>query len=52
MLTKSERASNIPEKKLLGKTKTLMHFDSKVNRDGMKEGKSLRQLFTSNVSTD
>ena len=40
---KSERMQNILEEKLIEKTKTLMYFDSNVNRDGMEEGNSLRQ---------
>ena len=39
MVTKSERISYMLKKKLLEKTRTLIHFDSNVNRDGMKGGK-------------
>jgi len=39
MVTKNERISNTLKKKPLEKTKTLMNFDSNVNKDGMKEGK-------------
>jgi len=39
MVTKNERISNTLKKKPLEKTKTLMNFDSNVNKDRMKEGK-------------
>ena len=42
----------LPKKKLLEETNTLMYFDSDINRDGMVEGKSLRHLLASNVSTN
>ena len=36
MLTKCERMSNIPKKETARNTKTVMYFDSNVNRDGLK----------------
>ena len=45
MLLKSERIQNITEKEAARKTKTLNYFVSNLYKDGMKEGRSSRQLF-------
>ena len=44
MVTKSERMPNILYMKLQEKTYTLLHFDTNVNRDGIKEEKVMKTV--------
>ena len=44
MMMENERMSNILKKKLLGKTKALMYFESSLERDIMNKGKVARTV--------